>query len=213
LLSATVNAVARTTEHTLADPGTLMATTHRVGDGLAVRLRLARPTDAPRVRDFLEGLSLETRHRRFLAAMPLVPEAIVRHFTFFDPRRRMVVAATAMVGSREEILGLADVALREERSPAAGRAEERTRQSGVAELAVVVDDDRQGQGVGKLLTEVIAALAMQHGATHLRAELLEHNAAMLALMQRLGRTVRTAEHGTTLVHTRLPASRRRRHAA
>jgi acetyltransferase len=189
--------VARTLQHPLADPGTLLATTHRVGEGLPVRLRLARPSDAPQVRGFLEGLSPETRHRRFLAAMRLVPDSAVRHFTFFDPRRRMVVAATAMVGSREEIVGLADVALQE---------------TGVAELAVVIDDDRQGQGVGKLLTEVIASLAMRQGATHLRAELLEHNTAMLALMQRLGRTVSSVDQGTTVVHTRLPASRRRRAA-
>jgi RimJ/RimL family protein N-acetyltransferase len=191
-----VSFVARAQQHDLTDPGTLMATTHRVG-GLTVRLRLARPSDAPRVRAFLEGLSPETRHRRFLAAMPQVPEALVRHFTFFNPRRRMVVAATALVGANEQLLGLADVALLD---------------TGVAEVAVVVGDDNQGQGVGKLLTEVIASLAMQQGATHLRAELLEHNAAMLALMARLGRTVRTVEEGVTVVHTRLAASRRRRAA-
>jgi len=178
----------------LANPGTLMSTTHAVGSGMRVRLRLSRPTDNQRVRAFLDGLSDETRHRRFFTAMPQVPEHVVRHFTFFDPRKRLVVTAVTMMGGSEEIVGLADVALLG---------------TGVAELAVVVDDDVQNQGIGKLLTEVIASLAVRHGATHLRAELLEHNVAMLKLMERLGRTVRSVEDGTSQVYTRLSAATRR----
>lgn len=184
----------------LADPGTLLATTHPVAGGLRVRLRLARPSDRAGVRTFLEGLSAETRERRFLHGMPIVPEATVRHFTFYDPRRRLVVVATAMLGgeSIEEIVGLADVA---------------QLGTGLAELAVVVRDEQQDRGVGKLLTEVIASLAMQQGATRLKAELLEHNTAMLRLMQRLGRTVRTVEDGVSVVYSTLPAARRARRAA
>ena len=183
----------------LADPGTLLATTHPVGGGLRVRLRLARPSDRDRVREFLEGLSPETRARRFLHATPIVPEAMVRHFTFYDPRQRLVVVATAMLGgdSLEEIVGLADVA---------------HLGTGLAELAVVVDDDRQGRGVGKLLTEVIASLAAHHGALHLRAELLEGNRAMLALMRRLGPTTTSMEGSVMVLHTRLPPAARRRAA-
>lgn len=178
----------------LADPGTLMSTVHEVENGMRVRLRLSRPTDTERVRTFLDGLSPETRHRRFFSAMPEVPETVVRHFTFFDPRERLVVTAVTLMGGTEEIVGLADVALLE---------------TGVAELAVVVDDDVQHQGVGKLLTEVIASLAVRNGATHLRAELLEHNVPMLRLMERLGRTVRSVEDGTPQVYTRLSAAARR----
>lgn len=175
----------------LASPGTLLSTTHEVDGGMQVRLRLSRPTDNQRVRAFLDGLSAETRHRRFFSAMPTVPESVVRHFTFFDPQERLVVTAVTMIGHSEEIIGLADVALLK---------------TGVAELGVVVDDEVQQCGVGKLLTEVVATLAVQHGATHLRAELLEHNTAMLKLMERLGRTVHTVEDGTTQVYTRLSAA-------
>ena len=85
----------RTPEHRLADSGTLLATTHRLDGGLRVRLRLTRPSDALRVRGFLERLSPETRQRRFLSPMPRVSEAAVDHFTFYDPRERLVIAATA----------------------------------------------------------------------------------------------------------------------
>jgi GNAT superfamily N-acetyltransferase len=105
-----------------------------------------------------------------------------------------VVAATAPQGGHETIVGLADVDLHE---------------TGLAELGVVVADDRQGQGVGKLLSEAAAALAAQHGATHLKAELPEENTAMRRLMERLGRTVSTLEETGLTLYTRLPAGRRR----
>ena len=185
----------------LADPGTLLATLHEAGGGLRVRLRLGRPSDALRMRAFLESLSLETRQRRFGHAMPVIPDHVVRHFTFFNPRERLVVVAMGIyegreeiAGGREEVVGVADVA---------GLG------TGLAELAVVVDDDQQGRGVGKLLTEVIASLAIQQGAAGLKSELLERNAPMLALLERLGPTVSTVEDGVSVAYTTLAAMRRR----
>jgi RimJ/RimL family protein N-acetyltransferase len=171
------------------DPGTLLATTHEVSGGLRVRLRLTRPSDARRVRRFLDGLSAEARRLRFLAATPVVSEGIVRHFTFYNPRERLVVAATAPLGGTEEIVGLADVA---------------HLSTGLAELGVVVDDAHQERGIGTLLAESIASLAAHQGATHLKAELLTKNVPMLRLMERLGPTVRTYETGNAAVYATLP---------
>lgn len=174
----------------LADPGTLLATTHEVGEGLRVRLRLTRPSDAARVGDFLRGLAPPTRHERFPS--PGRIEELVRHFTFYDPRERLVVAATAPTDG-ETIVGLADVALLS---------------TGLAELGVVVDDARQGRGVGRLITEAVATLAMRRGANHVRARLPSDGRRVLRLMERLGPTVRTVEEGAAVAYTRLPATSR-----
>jgi acetyltransferase len=182
------------TEAGLTDPGALLATTHEAGAGLRVRLRLARPSDALRVRDFLQGLSEETRRRRFPDEPDAVPESLVRHFTFQDPRERLVVAATAPRDGGEMMVGLADVVL-------AG--------TGLAELGVVVDDRSQNRGIGKLLTEAVAYLAIQQGATHLRAPLPQADGPMLRLMERLGRTVRAVENDREVVYVELPESDRR----
>ncbi len=180
-------------QSSLADPGTLLSTIHEVDDGLRVRLRLARPSDAQRMQEFFDGLSDEARHRRFFSAVPRVSETLVRHFTFYDPRERLVLVAVAMVGHSEEIVGVADVALQD---------------TLVAELGVVVDEERQGMGVGKLLSEAMASLAIHQGATHLRAELLEGNERMVALMRRIGRTMVAVEDGSSVAITRLPSARR-----
>jgi GNAT superfamily N-acetyltransferase len=175
----------------------MMATTHELDDGSRVRLRLTRPSDLLKIEAFLLSLSEETRARRFLTATPRLPEGLIRRFAFYDPRERMTFAAAMPGAGGEQIVGLADVAL-------AG--------TGLAEIGVVVADDHQGTGIGKLLSEAVAALAIQRGATHLKAEMLEENGAMLALLQRLGSTVQTHEAGVTAAYTRLPADRKRRAA-
>jgi GNAT superfamily N-acetyltransferase len=175
----------------LTDPGALLATTHDVGGGLRVRLRLARPSDALGVREFLDGLSPETQGLRFPGA---VPENLVREFTFTNPRERLVVAASAPLGGRNRVVGLADIGFA---------------RTGVAELGVVVDDRTQKRGVGKLLTEAVASLAIQQGATHLRGEMPRSEGAVKRLMERLGRTVQTVEDGVQVVYTELAAPRRK----
>ena len=181
----------------LVDPGAMLASTHDLGDGLRVRLRLTRPTDAELVRSFLERLSPETRARRFLAPPPEVTAGMVQHFTFYDPRRRMMLAATCLIDGHEELIGLADLTFAS---------------TGLAEVGVVVADESQGRGIGRLLAEAVAATAIQRGATHLKAEMLPGNEPMLRLLERLGRTVRTVEDGHEVAYTRLRADRGR-HAA
>jgi acetyltransferase len=175
----------------------MLATVHDLDKGLRIGLRLTRPSDAPRVRAFLERLSRDTRQKRFFMAMPEVNERTVHYFTFYNPRERIVVAATAPLAGVEEIVGVADIALVD---------------TGVAELGIVVDDEHQRQGVGGALIEAIASLAAAHGATHLRAELLDHNRPMIRLLERLGRTVQTVENGHILAYTRLPLRGDRRAA-
>jgi GNAT superfamily N-acetyltransferase len=176
----------------------MLAATHELGDGTRVGLRLTRPTDAPLVRAFLERLSDETRTLRFLTAMPNVSEATVRYFTFYDPRERVTLAATRPVDGGERIVGLADAAFLG---------------TGMAEIGVVVDEDHQGLGLGKLLSEAVASLAIKRGATHLKAQMLFGNTPMMRLLERLGRTVRMVENGSSVAYVRLRADRRLRSAA
>jgi acetyltransferase len=178
----------------LIDPGALLSTTHELDDDTRVRLRLARPSDGPLVREFLDGLSAQTRTRRFLTPTPGITDSTVRHFTFYDPRERLILAATAPVEGRERIVGLADAAFLG---------------TGLAEIGVVVGDEAQGRGLGKVLSEAVASLALRHGANRLKAEMFDDNAPMLRLLERLGRTVRTVEDGRAVAYTRLQQSSRR----
>ena len=177
----------------LADAGTLLATTHRLAGGLDVRLRLTRPSDESRVREFLERLAPETRQRRFRTPMPRVTQNVVDHFTFYDPRKRLVVAASGPGIGGEEIVGLADVSFAA---------------TGQAEIGLVVDDEHQSRGIGKLLTEAIASLAVGRAATHLKAEMLDSDPAVISLLSDIGRIVRVVENGHAVAYAKLPARSR-----
>jgi acetyltransferase len=170
------------------DPGAMLSALHELSDGTSVRLRLTRPSDAERVREFLQTLSEPSTQRRFLTAIGDVTDKVVRHFTFYEPRERLMLAATVLRDGAEAIVGLADVAMLD---------------TGVAEIALVVGDDSQGKGVGTLLAQAVASLALRRGATHLKATMAADNHAMLKLMERLGDTVVSHEGETVVAYTRL----------
>ena len=150
----------------LADPGTLLATTHQVGGGMLVRLRLARPSDAARMAAFLGRLEPEILHGPLPARRCRTPPpSWWATSPSTTPASRMVVVATTMTDLGEEIVGLAGLSLPD---------------SGVGGLAVVVDEAAHGLGVGKLLTEAAAALALRQGAGRLRASCPEADGAMHA---------------------------------
>jgi GNAT superfamily N-acetyltransferase len=178
-----------TPDNRLADSGTLLATIHHLDGGLPVRLRLTRPSDIGRVRDFLERLSPETRQRRFLSPMPRVPEAAVDHFTFYDPRARLVIAATCPGEGGEKVIGLGDVGFLS---------------TGIAEIGLVVEEAHQSRGIGKLIAEAIASLALSRGATHLKAEMLDSSTAMLKVLASIGPTITEIEGGRAAAYAKLP---------
>jgi len=169
-------------------PGALLGSVSVV-DGLRVGLRLARPSDAPRVRSFLERLSSETRRRRFGTPQPHVSSSLVRHFVFPDPRRRMIVVATAPLEGTERIVGIADAAFVGPET---------------AEIAFVVADELQGRGLGGLLAQSAAAIATRRGARRLKADISGGGAAALAVMRGLGPTVSVWDEGSTVACTTLP---------
>jgi GNAT superfamily N-acetyltransferase len=106
----------------------------------------------------------------------------------------MMLAATMPVDGHERIVGLADAAFLA---------------TGLAEIGIVVDDVLQGQGLGKVLSEAVASVALSRGAVRLKAEMLPGNTPMLRLLEHLGRTVRTVEDARSVAYTRLQQRGRR----
>jgi hypothetical protein len=77
----------------------VFARSHRLSDGLRVRLRLARPSDQRPVAALLARLGFAPSMAELLD--------LVR----FDPHRRAVICATALVGGRERVLGFGAIDL------------------------------------------------------------------------------------------------------
>jgi hypothetical protein len=108
----------------LLDLGALLATSYSLADGSRVRIRLARPTDLPLVAEFLAGDAAPS-------------DELLRRFTFYDPRERVVLAATMLDGGQERIVALGDAAFDDMPE-------------------VVVDDDMERRGVADLMADAVA---------------------------------------------------------
>jgi hypothetical protein len=85
----------------------LLGHLHRLPDGSSVRLRLARSSDAGAIRDLL------------LRAGADAADLGTARLVHFDPRRRYVLCASALVGSSEQLLavGAIDFGDRSDRRP------------------------------------------------------------------------------------------------
>lgn len=140
-------------------------------DGSHVRIRQGRRSDRELLLRGFRRLSSESRYRRFLAPMPRLPEATVRHLTDIDHHDHEAMIALDEQGT--EALGVARYVRDPERPDA-------------AEVAVTVVDDRQGRGLGTLLLEAISARAREEGVRTFTAWMLARNQEMMDLFQRLG---------------------------
>ena len=148
-------------------------------DGTSLEVRPIRPTDADALVALHARLSADTIYRRYFGVRPHLAPADVDRFTQVDGRARFAL-----------------VALRGPDLVAVARYEGRPGQRS-AELAVVIDDALQHQGVGRLMLERLLDVAREAGLDTIEADVLAGNAAMLGLLRRLGLPQRRETDGET----------------
>jgi GNAT superfamily N-acetyltransferase len=143
--------------------------------GARLTLRLARGADQVGLRTFIDGLSRESRYFRFLTGGRVADE-IIQGFVSHPSERDVALVVTSHdEGGRETIVANAEYVVNEE---------------GVAELAVVVADAWQGQGLGRRLIQRLQQLARNGRLRGMRGDVLSENRRMLAIMRDCGFTAR-----------------------
>lgn len=153
--------------------------------GVAVHLRPIRPEDAPKLVAFHSSLSAQSVYLRFFSFHPVLTAREVERFTHVDYVDRLALVVEH--GTRLVAVGRFD------RVPGTRRAE----------VAFVVDDDFQHQGIGTLLADELAAAARARGIDEFVADTLAENTSMLEMFRRMGFPVRSSyEEG--LVRVRFP---------
>jgi acetate---CoA ligase (ADP-forming) len=144
-------------------------------DGSTVRVRPARPDDAPAMGRLLEGLSDRSRRLRFFSSFPDTERA-VRWATEVDYEHRYGLVATT--GGDGQLVGHAGW----ERE--AARPER-------AEVALEVVDAMQRKGLGTMLLGQLAEAAHDAGVEVLEAEVLPENHLMMKVFRDCGFPVTT----------------------
>ena len=160
-------------------------------DGSRLILRQITPSDASLLASAYERLSDESRRRRFVVAPAhLAPEDLI-YLTDVDGRRHD--ALVAIDEATGELVGEA----RYVREP--GRRD-------TAEVAVMVVDDRQGQGIGTALLMELTRRARLQGLRRYKALVAADNHAVLdALASRVDGTTTAAEDGQLELEFDFPA--------
>jgi acetate---CoA ligase (ADP-forming) len=144
-------------------------------DGTTVHVRPASPGDAPKLQRLLERLSPDSRYLRFFSPS-LDMDRAVHWATDVDHRRRE--GLVAVTGPDERIVAHAGW----EREP------ERVER---AEVALVIDDEFQGRGLGTILLGQLAESARTLGVDMFTAEVLSANSQMIQVFRDSGFAVRT----------------------
>ncbi len=158
-----------------AESGTLI-----LRDGTTAEIRLARPDDSDALRDFIERLPPESRrHRVFSERIP--PTDLIDFLcNSSDPHTHLTQIVTRVWRGEKRII-------------AAGSyfAKEKT----TAEVALAVDDSFHGKGLGTLLLERMALLAIRHGFSRLWATTHAENSAMREVFRESGFEFRETVEG------------------
>ena len=140
-------------------------------DGSQVLIRPVRGSDAPLLADGFARLSARSRQMRFLTAKQTLSAAELRFFTEVDHYDHEAIGALSPADGRG--VGIA----RYVRDPG---------DRGAADIAVTIVDDWQGRGLGTELLARLSDRARQAGICRFTATVAYGNAAMAAILQKMG---------------------------
>jgi RimJ/RimL family protein N-acetyltransferase len=162
-------------------------------NGTPVLIRALAPPDRSKIVAAFHKLDPASVYTRFFSFRKELSDADLKRLEEADPARSLALAAFLGSTSEETLIGAGSyVAL----PPSEGRR--------AAEVAFTIEEDYQGQGLARQLFSALAGVALQHGFTHLEAEVLAGNAAMLAVFERSGLPlVKTKQDGVVHVVMRL----------
>jgi len=145
-----------------------------LADGSLVHLRPIRPSDAPLLAEGFTRLSPESRFLRFFSPLDHLSEAQLRYFTEIDYVDHFAWVATVATPD-DPALGVGVARYIRSRDDLSA-----------AEAAVAVADDHHRLGIGTVLLESLAAVALTRGIARFHLLVRSDNHAMTAAMETLG---------------------------
>ena len=143
-------------------------------DGSQVTLRPIRPDDAPRLQEAFSRLTPQTIYMRFLQAAKGLTDEQARELAEVDYQTRMAIVGYVQEEGHERVVVVARYGMLEE----AGE--------GLAETAIVVRDDFQMRGLGKIAMRRLVRYASEHGVRGLVANVNTNNSPVLTFIRNTG---------------------------
>lgn len=140
-------------------------------DGSTATIRVSQPEDAKNLAGFFQDLSPESRRQRFFSESKPGLEMVASLCDSSDPRKQMTMFVSRVADGVSRIIGTGSYIAHNEDT---------------AEFAVAVNDAYQGKGIGALLLERLAVIAVGNGFIHFLAITNPRNQAMLETFRSSG---------------------------
>jgi RimJ/RimL family protein N-acetyltransferase len=142
-----------------------------LGNGRRVEIRALRPDDRENYLAAVGHAGSQSLYRRFFGAKRYFTESEILFFVNVDFVKHVALVAVTQDDGRQAIVG-------------GGRYV--VSAPGTGELAFMVVDKYQGQGIGAALMRHLILIAREAGLRELTAEVLSNNKAMLKVLERSG---------------------------
>jgi acetyltransferase len=161
-----------------------LSRTWTLASGESLSVRPVRHDDGELEETFVRALSLESRYQRMLSGGTKVTPEWIDSMTHIDYHRHMAFAVTTVSDGVEQFVAVGRYVVDAVTSS--------------AEVALVLADAWQGQGLGRRLLETLLEHAESEGIREAAGVVLATNVAMLRLVRSMGFTV-SAEPGAATV--------------
>lgn len=146
--------------------------TFQLPNGKEIDFRPLLPSDEFEFRNFFYSLQEETIYYRFFYHRKLFShEVIQEQWAAVDYRKNMSIVGVTSSGGHKQIMAIGSYAMAEEESR--------------AEVALMIREDFQGQGVGSYLVRVLQRIASENNYKGFTATVLEENAGMIHVFKKL----------------------------
>ena len=158
--------------------------THHLPDGTPVIVRPIEPTDAAAMAEAFARLSSRSRYQLFLSVVDRLTPAELEYLSRVDGDRHLALGmAVLQPGASTPVPVAIARCIREAEDPE------------TAEVAVIVADEWQGRGVGRLLLGCLAERSRAVGICRWKAVMLAENDAARRLLEGIGPLVSRRTEG------------------
>ncbi|MBN2272639.1 MAG: GNAT family N-acetyltransferase [Sedimentisphaerales bacterium] len=140
--------------------------------GTQINFRPMHPTDDKPMRELFNSLGKQTIYYRFMSNIARIPQKQVQDFVYIDYRSDMAIVGTIPEAHGDEIIAIGRYYL----NP----------RTNLAEVAFIVRDDWQRQGIGTFMLKYLISVAKRNGIAGFTAEVLRDNKAMQAVFAKSG---------------------------
>lgn len=140
--------------------------------GIEIFIRPVKISDEPLLKEFFYSLSDTSLQRRFISERKDIPHERLQEFVVIDYNSEMILLAFTRKNGGEKLAGVGQYAI--------------VGSTHTADVAFVVRDDYQEQGIGRELLRYLTLLAKKQGLLGFTADVLISNARMLRLFESMG---------------------------